>query len=177
MVLDFLPWEKPRQGRLRYWGIMRYLHFFVSLAIVLLLWNVYQMRDFHEHSRVELNWLIMGNLAYFSIAIGLAAILKDNRAFCKYVCPIPVFMKPGARFSIWKIEIDREKCSECGVCEENCPMNIQLLEYMKQGKRVCSTECIACQQCVNSCPLEIIQYSKKYDYDFREYLNFRRSIE
>lgn len=174
MVLDFLPWMKPRHGRFRYWGLFRYLHFFISLALVLFLWNGFQITDLDKYSFRELNWLIViiGNLLYFTVAIILAASLKDNRAFCKYVCPIPVLMKIGSRFSIWKIEIEKDSCIECGLCEKNCPMNIKLLSYMKNNQRVLSTECIGCQQCVNICPENIIRYTKKLDTGFKEYLNF-----
>lgn len=116
--------------------------------------------------------LLFGNLLYFSVGIILAAILKDNRAFCKYVCPIPVLMKIDSRFSIMKIEIEKDGCIECGLCEKNCPMNIKLLSYMKNDQRILSTECIACQQCVNICPENIIKYTKKIDIGFKEYLNF-----
>ncbi|MBD3385909.1 4Fe-4S dicluster domain-containing protein [candidate division KSB1 bacterium] len=172
MVVDFLPWMKPAKGRLHYWGLFRYFHFFASMILVLVFWYGYRMHDFYQQSLVELNWLIIGNVFYFSIAILLAAALKDNRAFCKYVCPIPVLMKPGSRFSIWKMEIDADKCTDCRLCEKNCPMNIRLLSYMRKGQRILSTECIACQQCANICPEQAIQYSKKYDAGFQEYLNF-----
>jgi polyferredoxin len=174
MVLDFLPWMKPKYGRLRYWGLVRYVHFFLALTLVLILWYGFHLKDFHKHSIIELNWLIIGNLFYFTVAILLAAILKDNRAFCKYVCPIPVLMKIGSRFSIWKIEIDRDSCTECTLCEQNCPMNIKLLSYMKYNQRIVSTECIACQQCVNVCPEGAIKYAKKFDSGFREYLDFTK---
>ncbi len=173
MILDFFPYMKPQNGRLKKWGVLRYVHFFIVLALVLLLWYVYQMKDFDKHSVVELNWLIMGNLFYFAIAILLAVILKDNRAFCKYICPIPVVMKPGARFSYWKIKLKKDLCTECGMCEKNCPMNIKLLSYMKNDKRVLSTECIACQQCVNICPEEAISYSKGFDAGGKEYISFK----
>ena len=37
---------------------------------------------------------LMGNALYYIIGIILAFKLKDNRAFCKYICPITVFLKP-----------------------------------------------------------------------------------
>lgn len=173
MIMDFFPWMKPQTGRLKYWGFFRYIHFFLILALVLTLWYVYEMKDFDKHSVVELKWLIVGNLAYFIVAIILTLILKDNRAFCKYVCPIPVLMKIGSRFSIWKIEIKKESCIECGLCEENCPMNIQLLKYMINNQRVLSTECISCQQCVNICPVNAIKYTKNYDFGLKEHINIK----
>ncbi|HHY25887.1 MAG TPA: 4Fe-4S binding protein [Desulfitobacterium dehalogenans] len=40
--------------------------------------------------------------------------MQDNRAFCKYVCPIPVLQKIIFRFSLLKVKIDPERCIECG---------------------------------------------------------------
>lgn len=174
MILDFLPWMKPANGRLSGWGALRYIHFFAVMALVSMLWFFYNLKDFSNNSIVELNWLFIGNIAYYAIAIILAAILKDNRAFCKYVCPIPVVMKIGSRFSIWKIRVDKETCTECELCEENCPMNIKLLSYMRTNQRVSSTECIACQQCVNTCPSNAVSYTKGYDLGTIEFLNYKK---
>ncbi len=171
-VLDFFPWMKPKQGRLKNWGIIRYIHFFSILALVLILWFGFQMNNFQSNFTMLFNWLIIGNIAYYAIAIILVTALKDNRAFCKYACPIPVLMKIGARFAIWKIEIAKEKCTKCKICERNCPMNIQLLEYMNRNQRISSTECIACQQCVNGCPEKAIQFSKGFDCNFNEHINY-----
>jgi polyferredoxin len=175
MVMDFFPWMKPKNGRLKYWGVFRYIHFIVILALVLTLWYNYEMQDFDKHSVIELNWLIIGNLAYFFIAIVLTIILKDNRAFCKYVCPIPPLMKIGSRFSVWKIKIKKENCIECGLCEENCPMNIKLLSYMNNNQRVLSSECISCQQCVNICPENNVKFVKGYDFGFKEHINYKEN--
>ena len=45
----------------------------------------------------------VGNVLYYLVSISMAFILKDNRAFCKYVCPITVFLKATSRFSLLKI--------------------------------------------------------------------------
>jgi polyferredoxin len=170
MVLDFLPWMKPKNGRQKYWGLFRYFHLLLALILVLMMWFVYDLQNFVTRHTIALKWLIIGNLIYFAVGILLAAVLKDNRAFCKYVCPIPPLMKIGARFSIMKIEIDRHKCTECGLCEKNCPMNIKLLDYARKNQRILSTECISCQQCVNLCPVQAIEYSKGFDFGFTEHL-------
>lgn len=173
MVLDFLPWMRPKEGRLKMWGVFRYVHFVVILALVLLLWFAYQMNDFGENGEIGLRWLLVGNIAYYIVAVLLAIGLKDNRAFCKYVCPIPILMKVGSRFSVWKISINRDECIDCGACETNCPMNIKLLSYMQSNKRVLSTECISCLQCVNVCPQDAIKYAKGYDFSFTEHINYK----
>ncbi len=174
MVLDFLPWMKPANGRKKGWGMIRYIHFLGVLALVLIMWFLFDMQNFVTRHDVAFRWLIIGNLLYFAVGIILAAALKDNRAFCKYVCPIPAVMKIGARFSVMKIAIDREKCTDCGLCEKKCPMNIRLLDYAKNGQRVLSTECIACQQCVNLCPVNAVDYVRGFDIGMREYINTDR---
>jgi len=172
MVLDFLPWMKPRSGRKKGWGVFRYIHFFAILALILVIWFGFEMHGFHNQRWIALQWLIYGNALYFSIGLILAAFLKDNRAFCKYVCPIPAFLKIGSRFSLWKMEIDKGVCIECGLCEEHCPMNIKLLSYMHDNQRVLSTECIACHQCVSICPTEAVAFTRKFDSDFKEHLDY-----
>ena len=41
--------------------------------------------------------------------VNYALTLKDNRAFCKYICPITVFLKPMSYFSWLRIKCDEEK--------------------------------------------------------------------
>ena len=118
--------------------------------------------------------LITGNLVYYFIGIVLAAVLKDNRAFCKYVCPIPTIMKIGSRFSLMKIEIDAEKCIDCKLCEKVCLMDIKLLDYKNEGKRIQSTECILCYTCKRACPTDAITSTIKFDGGFNEKLNYRK---
>ncbi len=168
MILDFLPWEnsKPRQKQ---WGILRYIHFFISLLIVLFFWHNYG--NIFSNLNTALYWLIVGNIIYYLIAIALAYILKDNRSFCKYICPIPTLMKVTSRFSLLKLEIDADRCINCGLCEENCPMDIKLLKYKNEGKRVLSTECIFCQSCKDICPEEAIDVTFGMDGQIKkEYL-------
>jgi len=171
MVLDLLPFKVCSRGRYRYFGIIRYVHFALSLGLVLIIWFVLERRPVYQ-SAEELYWLLAGNLIYYIIGIGLAFKLKDNRAFCKYVCPIPVLQKIGAKFSLMKIRINGDKCNDCGVCEKVCPMNIKLLHYKGLNKRILSTECIICSTCVNTCPKSAISVTFGLDAGFIEYLNF-----
>lgn len=175
MVLDLLPWRKPLQGRIRYLGILRYVHLLLSLGLVLFFWLVLEERDlFADQALAELYWLAAGNALYYASGIVLAAVLKDNRAFCKYLCPIPVIQKIGARFALWRMKIDPELCNDCRLCEKNCPMDIRLLEYKNLGQRVLSTECILCNTCANVCPQSAVKMTMgPFDMVKREHLQFR----
>jgi ferredoxin-type protein NapH len=155
MVLDFLPYRRPaaqrnKRGRLDKWGHLRYVHLALSLGLVLALWFGWGYRV-QDQSVTELYWLLGGNVLYYAISIGLAFALRDNRAFCKYVCSIPVLQKLPSRFGLLKVVGDATKCTDCGACVKSCPMDIRITDYIQQGRRVLSTECIVCFECVNVC--------------------------
>jgi polyferredoxin len=173
MVLDLLPFRRNPQGRLPgKWGNLRYVHFGISLALVLVLWFGVGYRVTVQ-STIELWWLLAGNLFYYLSAVILAFSLKDNRAFCKYLCPIPTLQKPGTRFALIKIEGDESICTDCGACVKACPMDIRIPEYTHQGKRVLSTECILCFDCVNVCTKGALDTTIKLDGANLELLRFR----
>ena len=167
MVTDFFPWKVPKNPRIAKLGLLRYIHFAFALALTVYLFYFTEF-DFVNNRPVEMKWLIIGNAVYYLAAILLAFFLKDNRAVCKYFCPIPATMKPFSRFAFLKQEIDTELCDECCICEDNCPMNIKLLEYSSAGKRVLSTECILCDTCKNVCPQNAIRTTQKLDFSWRD---------
>ncbi|HUV25987.1 MAG TPA: 4Fe-4S dicluster domain-containing protein [Anaerolineales bacterium] len=171
MILDLLPYRRNKSGRLsRKWENLRYVHFTLSLILVLVLWYGFDYRD-HSPIFTPMVWLLVGNTAYYIIGITLAYTLKDNRAFCKYVCPIPVLQKITSRFSMLKVEGSAEKCTECGACEKMCPMDIQISQYTQSHQRVLSTECILCIECVDVCAKDALKISFGFDFGKRELLN------
>jgi polyferredoxin len=101
--------------------------------------------------------MIFSNVIYYAIGIPLAFILHDRRAFCKYVCPVALVMKPASYISVIKIKADQEKeCIECGACNNICPMGVDVMSYMKDKKPIRDTECILCSDCKIVCPTKII---------------------
>ncbi len=172
MILDFLPWKIPENGRLKYLGLGRYLYFTAALVAVSVLFYI---KDFQieKGNLTELYWLALGNILYFTSAIIFAALVKDNRAFCKYICPVPVLMKVTSRFALYKQKIDKGLCNECGICEDNCPMDVRLLDYSEEDKRILSTECVLCSTCEYSCPENAIKTTVGFDIGSKEYLNKR----
>ena len=171
MILDFLPYYRNKKGRLpTKWGNLRYIHFALSLALVLTLWFGFDYRV-QSGSATELYWLIGGNALYYITAIPLAFILKDNRAFCKYLCPITAVLKVTSHFAMLKIAGDIDKCNDCGACNKICPMDIRITDYIKNGQRVLSTECIICELCINVCSRAALKLNWGFDYGKQELLN------
>ena len=173
MVLDFFPFKRNVNGRIAVkWEMLRYVHFGISVFLVLALWYFFQYRPL-PNGQDALVWLIGGNSFYFVSAIILTFTLKDNRAFCKYLCPITAILKITSRFAFLKIEGDREKCTQCGTCNKVCPMDINIMAYVNNGERVLSTECISCLTCTTVCPEGILDDTFKMDIGGKERIQRR----
>jgi polyferredoxin len=172
MVLDLLPFKRPA-GRLPgRWGWLRYLHFALSLGMVLLLFFVFGYRDGAVGQQAVI-WFTTGLLAYYAVGIVLAFTLKDNRAFCKYACPVSVPLKLTARFSLLKIRGSAEKCNDCGACARMCPMDVRIPDYIRNGERVLSTECSLCQTCITVCAKDALKLSFGFDLGGKDLLRER----
>ncbi len=150
MVLDFLPFKTPAKSMLKTLGFVRYTVFLVSLIFVSALF----LTQAGNMEQIMFYAFIIGNTAYYIIGILLAFIFRDNRAFCKYVCPITVFLKPMSYFSLLRIRCDKEKCVSCGKCKTVCPMDVDMTDNSRKRKN--GTECILCMECVRACPKDAL---------------------
>jgi polyferredoxin len=156
-VLEWLPIQKkgtiPRSLK-----SIRYAALALSLALPLVLVFFLNFDVWHHYLyRKEMLWMFTGNAVYYAIAIPLAFIMNDRRAFCKIVCPVSLVMKVPARLSAIKIAPTGKECTECGACNKRCPMDIDVMSYVKAGKKVSNTECILCDECRFACPAEAIR--------------------
>ena len=145
MVLDFLPYKIPKEPRKKI-GWIRYVTFALSLLFVSFLF----LSHVGEMEKIMFWAFLVGNALYYIAGIVMAFVLKDNRAFCKYVCPVTVFMKPMSYFSLLRVKCDKDKCISCGKCKSVCPMNVDVTDNSR--KRENGTECILCMECVKNCP-------------------------
>ena len=149
MVLDFLPYKVPASPRKKL-GWLRYITFAASLIFVA---TLFLARVGHIE-RIMFWAFIVGNIVYYAAGIALAFAFKDNRAFCKYLCPITVFLKPMSYFSLARITCNKEKCISCGACKRACPMNVDVTDNSRRRKN--GTECILCMECVKHCPKDAL---------------------
>ena len=146
MLLDFLPYKKPQKPRKEKLGVLRYIMFALSLALVSAL---FLMKT--AHLEKIMFWLFLaGNVFYYIAGIVLAFAFKDNRAFCKYLCPITVFLKPMSYFSLLRVHCNESECVHCGKCLRVCPMNVEVNKESRRRKN--GTECILCYECTKVCP-------------------------
>lgn len=171
MLFDLLPYPNSRYRLPKYWGRLRYAHFGLSLLAVLALWFGAGY-DGGALGASGMRWFVTGLLFYYGVGVALAFALRDNRAFCKYLCPIAVLPKIGGRFALLKIAGEPSHCGDCEACVEMCPMNIRVRDYIVSGERVLSTECTLCQTCIHICPHESLRLSFGLDIGGREYIDY-----
>ncbi len=127
MVLDFLPYKKPQAARKKI-GFIRYITFAFSFSFVVLLF----LNHVENMEKIMFIAFIVGNILYYIVGIILAFLFKDNRAFCKYICPVTIFLKPMSYFSVVRVKCDKEKCISCGKCKKVCPMNVDITDNSRK---------------------------------------------
>ena len=149
MVLDFLPYKQPQNPRKEKLCFLRYVMFILSLALVsgLMLIKIANLEQ------IMFRLFIVGNVLYYILGIGLAFVLKDNRAFCKYLCPLGAIYGWFNPIAYYRMKVDQEACIHCGACHTACGMDIEV------WKKPNSVECIRCGDCRAVCPTNAISVS------------------
>jgi len=74
------------------------------------------------------------------------------RPFCKFICPYGAVLALLSHYSIFRLKINRKKCTKCGLCERICPM-----EAIKKQK-INFSNCILCGDCQKQCPKNGISF-------------------
>ena len=156
-VLDWLPIKKPKRPINPKFKHLRFIGLAISIAIPAYLIFVlnYDVREDYLYKK-EMIWMFCGNAIYYLLAIPAAFIASDKRFFCKYMCPVGLVMIPTSKLSIIKIKPTGNECIECGACNNICPMDVDVMSYIKNGKKISHSECILCGDCRTVCPTKAI---------------------
>ena len=102
------------------------------------------------------------NQAYLNqtwfIVFFLAAILFMNRFiprfWCRALCPLGAFLGVFARFSLFGMEKDHAKCTDCNLCLVHC----QGADSPQGGVKHRQDECHMCLNCESACPEDVIKF-------------------
>lgn len=93
--------------------------------------------------------------AAIATAVGILAVApKHGRLICNTVCPVGTILGIGARRSYFQMEIDPDRCINCGECERVCKAQcIKLTD-----KIIDTSRCVVCFDCTAVCPNSSINY-------------------
>jgi len=90
-----------------------------------------------------------------TVIIALLVSFIAYRPFCQLICPFGLISWIAERFSIFRVQIDKEKCIQCGACIKACPL--EAAEGLVNGKKM-PADCFSCGRCLNVCPTDAIKY-------------------
>lgn len=87
---------------------------------------------------------------------------RRGRLICNTVCPVGTVLGICSKKSYFHIEIDPDRCINCGECERVCKAQcIKLPE-----KTIDTSRCVICFNCTTVCPNQAINYkSGRYRID------------
>ena len=87
----------------------------------------------------------------------LAIVFFKNRFFCTNICPVGTFFGCYAKNATKTMNIDKEKCVSCKMCEKNCQAGCIDVE----NKKIDNEMCVKCLKCYSICPKGAIFYGNK----------------
>jgi len=95
----------------------------------------------------------IGSLFSLKIAVLIATVtgcVLAYRFFCRTLCPLGVIYGLMNKVSVYHLEVDEEKCVNCGKCRKSCKMEVDPV------KTPDSVECIRCGECAGACPVNAV---------------------
>ena len=171
MVLDLLPYKIPQAPRKKL-GFLRYITFAASFVYVAALFLMHA----ENMEKILFVSFLVGNILYYAVGIVLAFRCKDNRAFCKYLCPqgvlegaIPLSLtNAGIRAALGKL-FTWKACILLAVivgsvvfyrpfCKWICPLGAfyALMNRVSLlGIRVDACKCVSCGKCSKVCQMDV----------------------
>lgn len=151
--------KKPMQRK--EWLAWLYMFLLIALT-VLVSWQFTNPADptyNNENILLRKNWIVAQNL--FIITIGFAlSFVGGSRFYCRMLCPFMTISSLLYRLSWFKITpVEADRCTQCGKCNQVCPMLSDVRGAVKQRTKVQNAQCILCERCVSACPNNVLAVS------------------
>jgi ferredoxin-type protein NapH len=131
----------------RYWFRITFLVIVMSGFAIQLAWA---WGNIIEVGQVFARMIIITTL--LAIILG---VMYNQRTWC-LICPMGtmahfVVKMESVKRRLNYITFIKEKCVDCKLCTQICPINIDVHSYKREGK-VTSADCLKCVSCVEKCP-------------------------
>lgn len=87
------------------------------------------------------------------LIIGLVGMnLVIPRFFCRVLCPLGALLGALSRFSLWRIDRDLTKCTDCDLCLKHCEGASDPHDALRKS------ECFVCFNCIDDCPEDALSF-------------------
>lgn len=84
----------------------------------------------------------------------------SGRVWCRFACPLAALMHIYARFSRFRILVDKKKCISCNMCTSVCHQGIDVMNFANKGMPMADPECVRCSACVQTCPTGVLTFGR-----------------
>ncbi|MCM1354955.1 MAG: 4Fe-4S dicluster domain-containing protein [Staphylococcus sp.] len=121
-------------------------------GMILNVWN-----DFYSYPPVKIGLASMLGLVITIVTMLTISVLafRNGRTFCNTVCPVGTTLSFISNYSIFRIDINTDKCIQCRKCEHVCKASCIDL----QSHVVDTSRCVVCFDCLPVCPADAISYT------------------
>lgn len=100
-------------------------------------------------SRVFVGSFWIGVMIFF--LVGMNVIIP--RFFCRVLCPLGALLGVISRFSLFRINRDVHKCTDCNLCLTRCEGASDPQGAVRQS------ECFSCMNCIDDCPEDALSFT------------------
>ena len=83
---------------------------------------------------------------------------RNGRTYCNTICPVGTALGFFSRYSLFRPEIDAEKCTNCSLCSRRC--KAACINY--KDHRIDYSRCVTCMDCIDSCKHGAISYKYRF---------------
>jgi len=145
--VDF--WLGPISRKVKIPSVLQSMWLRVPLFFILMGFLVF--RIIQTEGMVDKVGMVFVTLCIMTTAASiLFGILFSPRAWCTF-CPMGTLQR-SLGGSKYQLQMDKEKCIDCGLCQKVCPMQLPVNEIRE------NPDCIKCARCVDACPKEALHF-------------------
>ncbi|GAB6137800.1 4Fe-4S binding protein [Halanaerobaculum tunisiense] len=131
LIYNFVAGIINSGGDLAKIGFVFYKIIFLTSAITIILGIIF-------HERTWCSFCPMGSLS--ALVVKLKRSTRD--------------LKDKFTAQPKQIRVDKEKCVDCEICAQECPMDLEPYDFVDGTDK--DLDCLHCQECVYSCPVDAL---------------------
>ncbi|MDR0420490.1 MAG: 4Fe-4S binding protein [Prevotellaceae bacterium] len=112
---------------------------------------------------INYNTFTFGSIIFGALILVIIVTMSAlrGRLFCNTICPVGSFWGLISKYSVFRIAINKTKCTHCRLCEFSCKSQC----INSKNEQIDSSRCVQCYNCTVSCKHNAIgikfAYAKK----------------
>lgn len=125
-------------------------------------WWLCPFKAVTEGHDISTSLIIIQTVIFITIFIALIIVfplITQKRTQCAFFCPFGAFQSIVDKLNIFSMRIDKNKCINCKLCINECPIMAKNEQSIKNGTS--GFTCMKCGKCLDICPQNAIAFHLK----------------